>query len=88
MSDNTITPASFNDPNHWRVDMRGPIDGQVTLRSYHLAAATKAQARHDALHRWAAEFDEIPFIVNVERYAVWRYWELQPEGRMGMSAEF
>jgi hypothetical protein len=81
-----MTQDILDDPNHWRVDLRGRVSGEDTLRSYHLAAESQGEARGGALRRWAGEFDEPPFIVKVERYRSWRAWESQTEGPIGAKA--
>jgi hypothetical protein len=73
---------NFNDRDHWHVSLRGRINGQEAIRSYHLHAENQGLARRGALERWAADFDELPFIVRVERYSSWRVWESSPEGLM------
>lgn len=78
-----FTDAHLNDENHWRVDLRGTIDGQETLRSYHLAAGSRSEARVEALRRFSGPWDEVPLVAHDERYRTWRAYESQPEGRMG-----
>jgi hypothetical protein len=75
----------FNDENHWTVTLRGTIGGEADMRSYHLPADSKGHARADCLRKFSGDWDDVPFICNVERYRSWRNWEAHPEGQCGMS---
>lgn len=77
-----ISEDAFRDENHWRVDLRGEIDGEEVTRSYHLAAETKTAARMGTLTKWGGEFDEIPIVTRAEKYRSWRAYESTAEGRM------
>jgi hypothetical protein len=80
-----VTAATFNDDGHWRVDVRGTISGEHVLKSYHLAAESKSDARMNALRKFSGEWDEVPFVCGVERYRSWRAYEPQPEGQCGVG---
>lgn len=78
-----FTEAHLDDDQHWRVDLRGTIEGAETTRSYHLHAESRSEARVEALRRFSGPWDEVPLVAHVERYRNWRAWESQPEGRCG-----
>jgi hypothetical protein len=80
-----VTDATFNDDTHWQVALRGTINGQVRLKSYHLAAGSMTQAKMDALRKFSGEWDEVPLVSRAERYRTWRAYEPQPEGEVGVG---